>query len=396
VTAGFQDWILRLHPAIARTFGPSYATSHDAPAIQRGGASATLLALDATEKTSAWDVYVGMTPFDDMAGLIEAGAIEPWDGHVPPSVLADIDPAIRRECTLDGKLYAWPFLLDVTVQGWNAELVERADLDPGVPPASWDEYVAAARAVRRTGAAQYGCTFDARPWRSLVPIAYSFSTDVYTEEGLFDYTHAAVVEALEVLRRMFELANPDVLDPYTTVGAAATTDEAAFASQLAAYYVKYANAHVRAANTWPDPSRLALAPVPLAADAGATLFWTTGLALPRYGGNAQGGAEYAKALTYDDVLWRESIGVGRQGAGQLTAFRSLWLEWRADEPTWVPEWASRSFLQLRDAAPIRAHRLGTQQFTVARPYIDLYLTRTEKSARRALRDAMKAVRKAAG
>ena len=178
-----------------------------------------------SEKTSAWDAYVGMTPFDDMAGLVEAGAIEPWDGHIPPVVLDDIDPAIRRECTLGGKLYAWPFLLDVTLQGWNAELVERADLDPGKPPASWDEYIASARTVRRSGAAPYGCTFDARPWRSLVPITYSFSTDVYTEDGLFDYTHAAVVEALEVLRRMFELANPDVLDPSTTAGAASTTDE---------------------------------------------------------------------------------------------------------------------------------------------------------------------------
>ena len=394
VTAGFQDWILRLHPAIEQSVGSVYASSHAAPAIQRGGASATRLALDAVEKTSAWDAYVGMTPFDDMAGLVEAGAIEPWDGHIPSVVLDDIDPAIRRECTLGGKLYAWPFLLDVTLQGWNAELVERAGLDPGKPPASWEEYIASARTVRQSGAAAFGCTFDARPWRSLVPITYSFSTDVYTDDGLFDYTHAAVVEALEVLRRMFELANPDVLDPSTTAGAASTTDEGAFASQLAAYYVKYANAHIRAANTWPDPSRLALAPLPLAA-AGSTLFWTTSVALPRYGGDAAGAADYAGALTYNDAVWRETIGVGRQASGQLPPFTSLWADWRRDEPAWVPEWASRAFLQLRDSAPIKPHRLGTRQFTIAKPYLDSYLTGGEKSPRRALRDAMTAVRKTA-
>ena len=34
------------------------------------------------------------------------------------------------------------------------------------------------------------------------------------------------------MRRMVELANPDVLDPSTTAGSGSTTDEGAFASQL--------------------------------------------------------------------------------------------------------------------------------------------------------------------
>ena len=275
------------------------------------------------------------------------------------------------------------------------ELVERAGLDPGRPPASWDEYIDNARAVQRTGAAPYGCTFDPRGWRSLVPITYTYDTDVYTEDGLFDYTNDAAAEALEVMRRMVEVANPDVLDPSTTAGSGATADEGAFASQLVGYYVKYTNALIRAANTWPDPSSLALSSVPTPVGrSGATVFWTTGIALARHGENPRAASEYAEALTYDRLLWRDSIGTGRQSSGQLPCYRSLWEEWRADQPSWVPEWAVNTFRELEHAVAIPPHRLGARQFTVAQPYLERYLTGEEANVRRALRDALAAVRKA--
>ena len=45
--------------------------------------------------------------------MIEADVIEPWDDYIPKDVLDDIIPSIREENTIDGKLYGWPFLLDV-------------------------------------------------------------------------------------------------------------------------------------------------------------------------------------------------------------------------------------------------------------------------------------------
>ena len=44
---------------------------------------------------------------------LEADVIEPWDNYVPQEVIDDLIPSIREECTVDGKLYSWPFLLDV-------------------------------------------------------------------------------------------------------------------------------------------------------------------------------------------------------------------------------------------------------------------------------------------
>lgn len=396
LSVGFVDWILRLHPAIEQSVGPAYAASHEIAAVEQRGASASQLEAEADRGESTWDVFVGMTPFADIASLVDAQAIVPWDGFVPAAVLDDLHPSLRRENTLGGRLYGWPFLVDVTVQGWNVDFVARAGLDPGRPPASWDEYIDNARTVQRSGGAPYGCTFDPRPARSLVPITYTFDTDVYTDDGLFDYTNEAVARALEVQRRMTELANPDLLDPSTTAGSGATTDEGAFASQLVGYYVKYTNALIRGANTWPDPSRLALSSLPELEDGdGATLFWTTSLALSKHGRNRSSAARYAEALTYDQRVWRDSIGVGRQSVGQIPGFRSLWAEWRAEEPPWVPEWATRTFLELRHAVPIRPHHLGLRQFSIAQPYLDRYLAGEEKSVRRVLGQAQAAVRKAA-
>jgi ABC-type glycerol-3-phosphate transport system substrate-binding protein len=385
-----------LHPAIEQSVGPTYAANHAIPAVVRRGASTSQLEADAREGRSEWDVFVGITPFLDIAGLAESQAIVPWDEFVPRTVVADLHPAIRRESSLDGKLYSWPFLVDVVVQGWNVDFVSRAGLDPGRPPETWDEYVANAREVQRTGAAPYGCTLDVRAWRSLVPIAHTFETDVYTEDGLFDYTHDAVVNALEIQRSMVELANPDVLDPSTTAGSGATTDEGAFASQLAGYYVKYTNALLRGANTWPDPARLAMSSVPgLQDEEGGVTVWSVGLALPRHGASRRAAAEYAETLTYDRRIWRDSIETGRQSVGQIAGYRSLWAEWSAEEPPWVPEWASSTFRELRRAVTIKPHRLGARQFTLAQPHLNRYLAGEEKSARRTLRRALVEVRKAA-
>ena len=54
--------------------------------------------------------------------MIKADVIEPWDNYIPKEVIDDIIPSIREECTIDGKLYSWPFLLDVIGTGWHSGL----------------------------------------------------------------------------------------------------------------------------------------------------------------------------------------------------------------------------------------------------------------------------------
>ena len=68
--------------------------------------------------------------------MIEADVIEPWDPYIPDDVVADLIPAIRDECTIDGKLYGWPFLLDVIGMGWHSGITAEAGII-GAPPATW-------------------------------------------------------------------------------------------------------------------------------------------------------------------------------------------------------------------------------------------------------------------
>ena len=358
-----------------------------------GGVDIADFVREAKSQTSSWDIYVGMTPFVEMARLVDGRAIEPWDDYISPDVLRDVVPQIREEATLAGRLYSWPFLLDVIVQGMNTELVERAGLDPARPPATWDEYIASARTIVETGVAPFGCTFDPRGWRSLVPIAHSIAADPYTDDGLFDFTHPAAVEALEILRRMTELSHPNVLEPEAVL-ASVNPDEAAFAAQTVAYAIKYQNAHVRFASGWPDPTRLRVAALPRNGGPGGTVYWTTGIALLRYGKRKREAATYAEAMTHDERIWRRSLGSARDAAGQPAAFRSL-PGWSSPSPAWLASWVSDVNAAFRTATAIRPHVLGERQFTVSRPYWEEYLRGTEPSARKALARAMAAVRKEA-
>jgi multiple sugar transport system substrate-binding protein len=376
LTGLYQAWVLRLYPQLAALGSPR-------PEI--GAGTRAILSRQARRGAAAVDLYVGLTPFDDLVRLRRANVLAPWEGVMPASVASDLPEPVRRESTLDGGLYSWPFLLDVTILGLNAELVERAGLDPGRPPRRWDELVDAARQVVRSGAAPFGCTFDPRPWRSLVPVTHSFSTDVYDEQGRFDYRSDAAAGALEVLRRLREVANPDLLDA-TVSPDGLTPDEQAFGAGLAAYYVKYQNAHIRMAAGWPDPGRLVLTRLPQPpGGAGKTLFWTTGVGLVRFGRNRGDVARYTRSVTYGDDFWRTAIGGGRAAGGHIPVFDSLWRRWQQDRPSWLGTWALGVHEQLKYAEPIPSSAAGLAQFKGrARAELDRYLAGEESSVRRAL------------
>jgi multiple sugar transport system substrate-binding protein len=51
--------------------------------------------------------------------------------------------------TFEGKEYVLPFVLDLSMQFWNKQLFRDAGLDPEKPPATLDEYAAAAKAIQK-------------------------------------------------------------------------------------------------------------------------------------------------------------------------------------------------------------------------------------------------------
>ncbi len=377
LTPTFYQWIEDLHPAIPQVNAQFDQVNYQIAPVE--GFGIERFVAEAKNQESTWDVYVGMTPFVEMTQLIEADVIVPWDDYIPADVIDDIIPAIRDECTVDGKLYSWPFLLDVIGLGWNSALTDAAGLADR-PPATWDDYLAWSQQVVDSEAALYGCTFDSHGWRSLAPFAHSLSTDVYTEEGLFDFTSDPAIEALLLMEKMMQLSHPDILlEGATDGGVNGTPDEVAFAAQRVAYYCKYQNAPLRMAANWSDPSALRLASLPKFANGeGSTVFWTTGSCLFKHGQNKDKAADYIRALTYDNQIWQDSIaGSETSHPGQLPPYKSIYADWDANPPEWLPPFVKLVRGQLDVAKAITNHLFGLSQFQIAKASWETYLTGAE-------------------
>ena len=328
-----------------------------------------------------------------MTALVEADVIEPWDNYIPAEVIDDLIPSIREECTIDGKLYSWPFLLDVIGMGWHSGVAAAAGL-PDTPPETWTEYMAGARKIVETGAAPFGATFDAHGWRSLAPITHSRSSDVYTSEGLFDFTSDAAVEALVLMKDMMSVSHPDVLLAGASDGGVnGTPDEVAFAAQRVGYYIKYFNAPLRMAQYWDTPGQLSMGPLPkFEGGEGSTVFWTTGCALFKHGQNKEKAAEYIRELTYDAQIWKDSIAGTETGhPGQLPPYASIYADWAANTPDWMPPFVGLVRGQLDQAKAITNHLFGLSQFQIGQSVWETYLTGKESDPRVAMANVVEAV-----
>ena len=391
LTPTFYQWIQDLHPGIAAVNARFPGINYQIAPVE--GFGIERFVAEAKNGQSSWDVYVGQTPFVEMSAFVKAGVIEPWDNYVPKDVIDDIIPSIRQECTLDGKLYSWPFLLDIIGSGWHSGITGKAGL-PDAAPATWDEFLTSAKTIVDKKAAPWGATFDSHGWRSLAPITHSMSTKVYTPEGLFDFTSEPAIEALKLMKQIMAFSNPDILlEGASDAGVNGTPDEVAFAAQRVGLYFKYFNAPLRMAASWDDPKLLHLGPLPKFKNGeGSTVFWTTGCALFKYGQNKEKAAEYVKALTYDKQIWKDSIvGTPSGHPGQLPPYKSIYAEWDASKPDWMPPFVALMRSQLDRAKAINNNLFGLQQFVIGKPIWESYLKGQEADPKVAMQKVVAAV-----
>jgi multiple sugar transport system substrate-binding protein len=393
LTPTFYQWIVDLHPSLPQVndaFKQTAPLNFQIAPVQ--GFGIDRFVAEARDKNSTWDVYVGMTPFVEMSALIQADVIEPWDNYIPKEILNDIIPSIRNECTVNGQLYSWPFLLDIITMGWNKGQSDQAGITD--MPTTWDELLADGKQIQSSNAAPYGIVFDAHGWRSLAPITHSISTNVYTPDLFFDFNSDPALQALDIMKQMLSVSAPNVLNTGTTdAGVNNTPDEDAFAAQQAAYFVKYQNAPLRFAATWPDPSQLQLGPLPkMAGGEGATVFWTTGACLFKYGQNKDKAAEYMKSLTYNDTIWKDSIsGSPTSHPGQIPPYQSYYDKWSVNQPTWWQPWVPLILDQLKVAKAIPNQKFGLSQFQIGQSEWEKYLKGEESDPKVAMRAAWDAV-----
>jgi ABC-type glycerol-3-phosphate transport system substrate-binding protein len=391
LTPTFYQWINDDHPGIAAVNARFPGINYQIAPVE--GFGIERFVAEAKDGRSTWDVYVGQTPFVEMSQFVKAGVIEPWDNYIPKDVIDDIIPSIREENTIDGKLYGWPFLLDVIGTGWHSGIIGKAGL-PNAAPATWDDFLAGAKTIVDKKAAPFGATFDSHGWRSLAPITHSMSTQVYTPEGLFDFTSEPAIGALKLMKQIMAYSNPDILLEGTSdAGVNTTPDESAWAAQRVGLYFKYFNSPFRFAKSWDDPKLLGVGPLPRFKNGeGGTVFWTTGCALFKYGQNKEKVAEYIKALTYDQQIWKDSIvGVKDVHMGQLPPYRSIYAEWTANKPDWMPPFVALIRGQLDQAKAIHNHLFGLQQFVIGKPIWETYLKGEEPDPKVAMQKVTDAV-----
>jgi len=105
------------------------------------------------------------TPYDDLLGD-EAAAF-----------LGDFFPSLTTVTTFDGKTYGVPLALSVAEVFYHSDVFEQAGLDPENPPATWAEFLEAARTINAE-LGIYGATFALDdPW--------TFETAVRSSGGAF-------------------------------------------------------------------------------------------------------------------------------------------------------------------------------------------------------------------
>ena len=144
LTPTFYQWIQDLHPGVQMVNAKFPGINYQIAPVE--GFGIERFVAEAKNGESTWDVYVGQTPFVEMSAFVKADVIEPWDNYIPKDVIDDIIPTIRKEATINGKLYSWPFLLDVIGSGWHSGITTKAGL-PDAASATWSEFLTSAKSI---------------------------------------------------------------------------------------------------------------------------------------------------------------------------------------------------------------------------------------------------------
>ncbi len=124
-------------------------------------------------------------------------------------------PHIVDTVTFDGTQWGVPIAFSTKAFYWNKDLFKAAGLDPEKPPTTWEEEIAAAKAIKeKTGIAGYGL-----PAKTFDNTMHQFLHWVYTNNGqIIDADGNIVMDSPQVLAAL--QAYKDIT-PYSVEGATA-------------------------------------------------------------------------------------------------------------------------------------------------------------------------------
>ena len=162
--------------------------------------------LEFSNNTGTYDAL--MAPEDAFAKYVTNGyllSLKETGGE--PAGVDDFVPRFLDRIRYDGKklyqgdLYGLPINGDVNVMYYNTDLFEKAGLDPNKPPQTWDEFLAAAKALTKDGVygtAWMGVQGDASTW-AWATYLFSEGGDFFDENNHPVFNSEAGVKALQMI-----------------------------------------------------------------------------------------------------------------------------------------------------------------------------------------------------
>jgi multiple sugar transport system permease protein len=151
-------------------------------------------------------VYVN---FRQLQNYVGQGFLRPLDDLIAqnPEVLERVQPRVKEVLNVNGHLYSIPWAQYVQALYYRKDLFRAAGLDPNKPPATWEAFYQAARALTDQEKGQWGFAFSQGGesyywinflWQAGGEVALKNPGGVY----LAAFNTAAGKEALEFYRRL--------------------------------------------------------------------------------------------------------------------------------------------------------------------------------------------------
>ncbi len=311
----------------------------DAPAaVQR-------YALEAQNGEASFDAIVGVTPWIEVAPLVEAGALRPLDDLYPDGAIDDLPESVRLANTYsDGSSYSLPMALATVLLIWRKDFLEEVTGSPEQPK-TWDELIETATAVEAAmpGVSGFGADFMFSH-RLFLPLMVTLTEDVFTEEGLFNLDQPAAVEALQLIKDLSQFFPENVLTPLGS--------SLAFQANEAAMIMYWEKQVGRAITAGVNPGVIGLGANPENAYPG-TLFWNSAAVIQKEAAHAQEAVDFLMhGVMWDPVSIQWTI--DNFGA-------TPWYSTRDDIV--MPEWAQATFdaLEVSTGLPVNPYWLGFEQ-----------------------------------
>ncbi len=125
-----------------------------------------------------------------------------------PAYASDISPALKGDLSMDGKLYAVPWLFSGFVMYYNKELFAKAGLDPAKPPRTYEEALSYGEKLSKLkdadGNAVYGLGISTASvpvsGSSLMSMFASFGGGVWDASGAVSFNRPGNAAALAFLK----------------------------------------------------------------------------------------------------------------------------------------------------------------------------------------------------